>query len=493
MDFSSLFIILFIFITTYLALMYWKMLKQKSQLPPGPIPLPFIGNLMQLSTKDIVKSLMKLHEKYGSVYTIYMGPQPSLVLCGYKAVKEALIDQGEDFGARGDYPVFLSYTKGHGIAFRNGEKWKELRRFALLTLRNFGMGKRSIEERIQEEARFLVKEFLKTKESPIDPNVFLARTVSNVICSILFGRRFDYDDKRLLTIVKSINHNFQIMSNPWGTLYNIYPDIMDYLPGQHQKIFSNFDMITEIILKEIKSHQETLDPSNPRDYIDCFLIKMQQETRAEDPSFYNDSLLMSVQNLLFGGTETVSTTLRYGFLILMKYPEIAEKMQKEIDSVVGRDRSPSLDDRSQMPFIEAVINEIMRFADVIPLSLPHLVSKDISFRGYRIPKGTFVIPLLTSVHYDPSQFKVPQTFHPQNFLDENGCFKKNDALMPFSAGKRICLGESLARMELFLYFTTLLQNFTFQPVVDKEKLDLTPIGSGLGNVPQQYKCRVVAR
>ncbi|XP_029427605.1 cytochrome P450 2F5-like [Rhinatrema bivittatum] len=493
MDFSSLLILLLIFLTTCFVLMYWKMLKEKSHLPPGPVPLPLIGNLMQLNTKDPVKSLMKLHEKYGPVYTIFWGPQPSLVLCGYKAVKEALIDQGEEFGARGDYPVFLSYTKGHGIAFRNGEKWKELRRFTLLTLRNFGMGKRSIEERIQEEAQFLVKEFAKTKQSPIDPTVFLGRTVSNVICSIIFGRRFDYEDERLLTIVTSINNNFQIMSNPWGTLYNIYPDIMDYLPGQHQKIFSNFDKITEIVQKEMKSHKETLDPKEPRDYIDCFLIKMQQETRVEDPSFYEKSLLMSVQNLLFGGTETVSTTLRYGFLILMKYPEIAEKIQKEIDNVVGRDRCPCLDDKSRMPFTEAVIHEIMRFADVIPLSLPHAVSHDTVFRGYKIPKGTYVIPLLTSVHYDPSQFKSINTFNPQNFLDENGRFKRNDALMPFSAGKRICLGESLARMELFLYFTTLLQNFTFQPTINREELDLTPVGSGLGNVPSHYNCCLVPR
>nr|ARO89862.1 cytochrome P450 Cyp2f2 [Andrias davidianus] len=493
MDFASATILLLVFAVTCLALMYGKMLREKRQLPPGPMPLPLIGNLHQLKLADIVRSLMTLHQQYGSVYTIYLGSQPCLVICGYDAMKEALIDQAEEFGGRGDYPVFLNYTKGHGIAFNNGERWKELRRFALLTLRNFGMGKRSVEERIQEEAQYLVKEFRNTKMAPTDPTVFFSRTVSNIICSIVFGSRFDYEDKRLLTIVNSINDNFLIMSTTWGTLYNVYSGVMDYLPGLHQRIAVNFEKIREVILDGRKTHLETHDPNCPRDYMDCFITKMAEEKKNPSNVFYEKSLIMSIQNLLFGGTETVSTTLRYGFLILMKYPKIAEKMQEEIDCVVGHDRSPSIEDRSKMPYTDAVIHEIQRYGDVIPLSLPHVVTCNTTFRGYAIPKGTHVIPLLTSVHYDVTHFKNPQAFDPQNFMDDKGSFKKNDALMPFGAGKRICLGESLARMELFLYFTTILQNFTFKPLVRPEEIDLTPTGSGLGNVPPHYKCCIVPR
>lgn len=493
MDFSSATILLLVFAITLLIVTYLKMLAEKRELPPGPMPLPLVGNLLQLKLGDIVRSLMTLHKKYGPVYTIYLGNKPSLVICGYDAMKEALIDQAEDFADRGDYPVFLSCTKGHGIGFSNGEKWKARRRFALLTLRNFGMGKRSIEERIQEEAQYLVKELKKTKTAPVDPTVFFSRTVSNIICSIVFGSRFDYEDKRLLTIVNTINENFKIMSNTWGTMYNIYSDIMDYLPGEHQRIFTNFNKVSEVILGEMKSHLETHDPSCPRDYMDCFITKMAEEKGNPSTAFYDLALLMSVQNLLFGGTETVSTTLRYGFLILMKYPKIAEKMHAEIDSVVGPNRSPNFDDRSKMPYTDAAIHEIQRFADVIPLSLPHAVARDTKFRGYKIPKGTQVIPLLSSVHYDPTKFKNPNAFDPGHFLNEDGSFKKNDALMPFAAGKRICPGESLANMELFLYFTTIMQNFTFKPLMPPEEINIEPVGSGLGNVPIFYKCCIVPR
>ncbi|XP_069602827.1 cytochrome P450 2F3-like isoform X2 [Ranitomeya imitator] len=493
MDWSSTFVLLIIFCVSYIILSYMRIFKEKSTLPPGPMPIPFLGNLLQINTSDIVSTLMKLKDKYGPVYTLYLGPKPGVVICGYKALKEALIDQNDAFGDRGDYPVFLNFIGDHDIGFTNGESWKNRRRFALLTLRNFGMGKKSIEERILEEVQFLIKEFENTKQSPVDLTIFLARAVSNVICSIIYGNRFDYEDKRLLAITASIYNNFCVMSSTWGTLYNMFPNLMDYLPGPHKKIWRNFQDIYDISADLIENHEKTLDPKNPRDYIDCFLIKIKQEADIPDTSFYIKSLPRTIQNLLFGGTETVSTTLRYGILILMKYPEIAERIQKEIDNVVGRDRSPSIADRSKMPYTEATIHEFMRFCDVIPISLPRSTSTNTVFRGFSIPKGTLITPLLTSVHYDPEYYTEPNMFNPNNFLDEKGLFKKNDAHMPFAAGKRICLGESLARMELFLFFTSLLQNFTFKPMVSKEELDIRPTASGLGSVPPEYKCCILPR
>ncbi|CAI9603220.1 unnamed protein product [Staurois parvus] len=188
------------------------------------------------------------------------------------------------------------------------------------------------------------------------------------------------------------------MSSTWGTLYNMYPDLMEYVPGPHKKIGKYFNMIYEISAESIKHHNETLDPENPRDYIDCFLMKIKEEKDNADTAFYAKSLARTIQNLLFGGTETVSTNLRYGFLVLMKYPEVAEKMQEEIDRVVGRDRFPCIADRSKMPYTEAAIHELIRFCDVLPISLPRCTSKDTVFRGYSIPKGLMIMTNLVILY-----------------------------------------------------------------------------------------------
>ncbi|XP_069500532.1 cytochrome P450 2G1-like isoform X2 [Ambystoma mexicanum] len=439
------------------------------------------------------KSAFQLSEKYGPVYTIHLGPDPVVVLCSYDAVKEALNDKGEEFSARGNMPLLERVNRGHGVISSNGERWKQLRRFSLMTLRNFGMGKRSIEERIQEEAQFLVEELKKTERLPFDATFFFSRAVSNVICSIIFGNRFEYEDRNFLYLMNLMNDTFRLFSSSWGQLYNFFPNIMEYVPGLHHRLFKDVQQLQDFAREKVKIHQETLDPNSPRDFIDCFLIKMNEEKGNSASEFNMDALVVTTFDMFSAGTETVSTTLRYGLMALLKNPDVEDKVHEEIDRVIGRNRCPAINDRSSMPYTEAVIHEIQRFADIIPMGLPHTVTKDIQFRKYVIPKGTTVFPMLSAVLHDPKQFKSAHTFTPENFLDGNGAFKRNDAFMPFSAGRRICLGEGLARMELFLFLTTILQNFKLKPAGDPKDLDLTPEISGFGNFPRPYELCLLPR
>ncbi|XP_045641030.1 cytochrome P450 2C42-like [Ursus americanus] len=146
-----------------------------------------------------------------------------------------------------------------------------------------------------------------------------------------------------------------------------------------------------------------------------------------------------------------------------------------------------MQDRSRMPYTNAVLHEIQRYIDLIPNNLPHAVTRDIKFRNYVIPKGTRVLTSLTSVLHDGKEFPNPETFDPAHFLDDSGNFKKSDYFMPFSAGKRLCVGEGLARMELFLFLTNILQKFTLKSLVDLKDIDTTPIASGFGHVPPPYR------
>ncbi|XP_066494484.1 cytochrome P450 2F2-like [Tiliqua scincoides] len=355
------------------------------------------------------------------------------------------------------------------------------------------MGTKSIEKRIQEEAQCLVQEFHKTGGAPFNPINLVCRAVSNVICAVVFGQRYDYEDADFLRLLDHFNENFKIMSSIWGELYNIFPRLMDILPGPHHQIFRNFEKLRQFIAERIRWHQHHLDPQDPRDFIDCFLIRMEQEKQDPLSHFHTETLVMSTHNLFFGGTETTSTTLRYSFLILMKYPEVAAQVYEEIDHVIGPERPPCLADRKSMPYTDAVIYEIQRFITILPMGLPRAVTRDTPFRGFLLPKGTNVIPLLSSVHGDPTQFKDPASFNPANFLDEEKAFKSSEAFMPFAPGKRICLGAGLARMEIFLFLATILQRFAFQPLVPPAEIDLTPLCTGLGNVPRPFEFRVLPR
>nr|XP_034976839.1 cytochrome P450 2G1-like [Zootoca vivipara] len=461
--------------------------KGKGRLPPGPTPLPILGNFLQLDPNNMIKSLEKLREAYGSVFTVYLGLRRVVVLCGYKAVKEALVDQAEDFSGRGQLPSFSKDFNEHGVVFANGDRWRQLRRFSLTTLRNFGMGKRSIKERIQEEAQCLAEEFHMTRGTPFDPTFILSQAVSNVICSIVFGNRFQYDNEKFLTLTKLITERFRVASLPSSQLYNIFPEIMEKIPGSHHSSSKCSQGIIRFIEERVKMQQASLDPRDPHNFIDCFLVKMDQEKNDPASEFSMENLVMSTFNLFFAGTETIGTTLRYGFLIMLKYPQIQEKLHEEIDRVIGRDRIPATEDRNKMPYMEAVLHEIQRFSDILPMGLPHAATKDIDFKGYVIPKGTEVFPMLGSVLRDAQHFARPDVFDPQHFLDENGQFKKNEAFMPFSVGKRYCLGENLGRMELFLFLTSILQNFRLKSPVPPEKINISPMLVGFATIPHFYE------
>uniref|UniRef100_A0A8C9Q1S8 unspecific monooxygenase n=1 Tax=Spermophilus dauricus TaxID=99837 RepID=A0A8C9Q1S8_SPEDA len=432
-------------VSCLLLLSFWRHRSRRGKLPPGPTPLPIIGNILQIDVKDISKSLTNLSKVYGPVFTLYLGMKPIVVLHGYEAVKEALVDHGEEFCTC--MCVFFP-------AF-NGKTWKEIRRFSLMTLRNFGMGKRSIEDRVQEEARCLVED--RKLSSPCDPTFILGCAPCNVICSIIFKNRFDYQDPDFLTLVKKLNENVRIMSSAWAQVYNNFPALIDYLPGSHHIVSKNIDYTMNYILEKVKEHEESLDVNDPRDFIDCFLIKKAQVQCCH-------------QHILSLVTQYVS------------------KVQKEIQCVIGRHRSPCMQDRSRMPYTDAVLYEVQRYIDLIPVNLPHAVTCDVKFRNYLIPKGTAIWTSLTSVLHDNKEFPHPEIFDPGHFLDERGNLRKSDYFMPFSSGKRMCVGESLARMELFLFLTTILQHFHLKSQVDLKELDTdTPIANGFASLPPLYK------
>uniref|UniRef100_A0A803YM35 CP2K6 protein n=1 Tax=Meleagris gallopavo TaxID=9103 RepID=A0A803YM35_MELGA len=468
---------------------FWR---SQVKFPPGPQPLPVIGNLHMMDLKKLGQTMLQLSETYGPVFTVQLGLRKVVVLSGYDTVKEALVNHADAFAGRPKIPIIEKTGKGKGIVFARGENWKVMRRFTLTTLRDFGMGKKAIEDHVVEEYGYLADIIESQKGKPLEMTQLMNSAIANVIVSILLGKRFDYEDPTFKRLVSLMNENMQLFGSPSVSLYNMFPILGLFLKDKNH-FLENLKEVNNFIKDTFTKYLKVLDKNDQRSFIDAFLVRQQEENGKANKFFDDVNLTEVVRNLFTAGMDTTATTLRWGLLLMMKYPEIQRKVQEEIEQVIGSN-PPRIEHRTQMPYTDAVIHEVQRFANILPLDLPHETAEDVTLKDYFIPKGTYIIPLLTSVLRDKSQWEKPDMFYPEHFLDSKGKLVKKDAFMPFSAGRRICAGETLAKMELFLFFTSLLQRFTFQPPpgVSSSDLDLSPAIS-FNVVPKPYKICAVAR
>ncbi|XP_077166725.1 cytochrome P450 2J2-like [Paroedura picta] len=475
---------------SFVLYLFWKTGRSK-QLPPGPRPLPLIGNLLQFNLHNPLKDFDKLAQKYGPLFSLQMGGTRFVFVHGFSLAKEVLVTKGTEFAGRPLNPTIEVLTKRKGvISAPYGQAWKEQRRFSLTVLRNFGLGKKSVEEKILDEASYLMQNFEERMQEPFDPFCFVDNAVTNIISVLLFGKRFVHEDNSLRNILDVVHENMKLAAGFWAKLYDAVP-LVRGLPLPHQKIFNNMKKVFAFFSEELEEHRATLVPGEPRDYVDAYLEEI-QKSEDKGSSFEEEGLMIIIADLFVGGAETTSSTLLWALLYMMVFPDIQEKCHEELDAVLGSNPCIKYEDRDRLPYTNAVIHEVQRFANVVPLGVPHAPIKDVQLLGYTIPKDTTVVTNLISVHRDESQWKYPLEFNPSNFLNEKGEFVKPEAFLPFSAGPRVCLGMNLARMELFLFFTSILRKFQVAWPDESKAPDLTP-QFGITQSPAPFKVALKCR
>ncbi|XP_071092816.1 cytochrome P450 2J4-like [Haliotis cracherodii] len=466
----------------------YNVLTRAENPPPSPRGLPVVGNMLQLSANRgrLPEAFMKQAVELGDVFSLTFGRLHIVVVSGYARIQEVLMKRADVFSDRPDF-LLLTQKIGTGVILSNGQQWKDLRRMSLHAMRDFGMGKSTTEEKVQDEVEVIMGILSDNENKPIQVHKYLALATSNIICNIIFGSRFEYEDAQFQKMVRLLNDVFQRPG--LFQICNAFP-ILRFVPHFKKGLVDNieaFDRLAQFVSDIVTDHESTYDRDNIRDFIDMF-IEFRDEDN--DASYTLRNFLRVIVDLFMAGTETSSTTLNWALLYMVAYPDIQARCQQEMEEVIGTGRMVQFSDRLKLPYVESTLCEIQRISTIAPLSVPHATLQATTLGGFTIPRESIVLVNLLSVHMDPALWPDPGTFNPDRFL-KDGKVHRGEYFMPFSAGPRVCAGETLAKMELFLYFANLLQWFTFKKV-DGATLNLEGV-TGLTRSPRPFEVVVTKR
>ncbi|KAG7229896.1 hypothetical protein INR49_009614 [Caranx melampygus] len=465
------------FLALALALLLVQLRLRSSMRDPQELPhlpaLPLIGSLLSLRSPHPPHVLFKeLQGKYGQTYSLKMGSHTAIIVNQYKDAKEVLLKKGKTFAGRPRTVTTDILTRdGKDIAFGDfSATWRFHRKIVHGALCMFGEGSASIEKIICAEAQSLCSVLSEAAAAglALDLSPELTRAVTNVICALCFNSSYCRGDPEFEAMLQYSQGIVDTVAK--DSLVDIFPWLQDQLLQKKYDEHKYVSVCVCVLCTDMAApSQADYSDHVQRDLLDALLRAKRSaennntaEVGAEPVGLSEDHLLMTVGDIFGAGVETTTTVLKWAVIYLIHHPQVQRRIQEELDSKVGAGRSPQLSERGSLPYLEATIREVLRIRPVAPLLIPHVALSDTSIGDFSVRKGSRVIINLWSLHHDEKEWKNPELFDPGRFLnsDGTGLVIPSSSYLPFGVGIRVCLGEALAKMELFLFLSWILQRFT---------------------------------
>ncbi|KAM9425628.1 cytochrome P450 17A2 [Pholidichthys leucotaenia] len=460
-------VLLILLATATLVLLLLTESKPRSSIPCLP-RIPFLGSLPWLRGGLPPHLLFtQLGRRYGPLFAFYLGPHYTVVINSHQHAREVLLQRGKDFAGRPDMVTTSLLTRGgKDIAFSDySPLWKFHRRLVHNSFTLFGEGTGQLQNIVLSAVDSLCVELLSGGRCGFDPSPAVTRAVTNIVCTLVFSATYRHGDSELQEVIQYNNGIVDTIAR--GGLVDIFPWMKVFPNKSLRKLKECIAIRDRLLTRKLEEHKASLSAGEPRDLLDALLKgqtgsgQSKKPSVSEDERITDDHVLMIAAEAFGAGVETTSTTLLWILAYLLHHPEVQECVQKELDEQVGRERMVNMSDHSRLPYLDAVINEGMRIRPVSPVLIPHTALKDSSIGGHAVSQGTRVLVNMWSIHHDPKNWNKPDLFNPDRFLDDRGQRVSPPCFLPFGAGPRVCVGELLARLELFLFLSSLLQRMSF--------------------------------
>ena len=442
---------------------------ERRKMPPGPFPIPFVGNLPHMLC-DPIDPFSKLAEKYGEIYTLSFPTGNTVVLNTAVLAREARLGKGNDLAGKSPETMFpYNVMLGDDLALTDySPKYVMRKKVFLSALHQLqsGMDRESSGStgRAIDAVKIVLEQIELNEGKPFSPKELLHGSILAQLWKMVTAKKVSPDDP----IIKSLIEFSDLLGKQSlnGTLYQMIP-FGSYMPSQFNRDIKRAVEIRETITPpEYKAHLETYQPNVIRDLTDSFISEMKKELAKPKNDGKDVGSLEVVPGLMMdvflAGAETTSSALGWFFLYMVLHKDVQEKIHREIIDVIGRDLDPEWEDIMAMPYLQAALAEVLRVTTFEPLAGTSAI-RDTTIGGYHIPKGTLVVINITRIQHDEREWPEPLVFKPERFLDSEGNFigwtNKSIGFMPFGAGRRECTGQALGRRMMLTLTSTLLQRY----------------------------------
>ncbi|KAG1733011.1 cytochrome P450 [Suillus paluster] len=462
--------------------------------------LPLIGNILSIDAQEPWSTYTQWHAAYGElVFTRILDQK--VVVINSQHVAQALMDKRSRIYS--DRP-YLATLEPFGwlvnFAFTGyGDEWRLCRRLFHQSFRpDSALKFRPMQMR---RAREMIVNLI---DDPQHYHSHFATFSSSVAMSVVYDYQPSARDDPLIRVVENaLDIALQVLTPERAILLKAFPFLLklpDWCWGSSIKrdarISTNHaNEMTDIPFRYAQQHmgenflgQLSMVAEN--------LQRMEKQDEASKPMF-ETALKKAATTAILGSYETTTSTLMAFVLAMVSYPDVQRRAQMEIDSVVGRDRLPTFEDRASLPYVESVLREALRWHPILPLGVPHATSSDDMYEGYFIPKGTTVICNTWAISRDEKRYPNASNFMPERFIDVNGALTDDDpAGYVFGLGRRGCPGRYAADASVWSAIVTMLATVYFSPAKDDQGkvIDFTPqFTTGLTHSVLVFPCNISPR